>query len=114
MYQTIVLEKADMFLKMLTEIEFFKDNEINNTEFAKKYFCDILTEKFIDGKINDDVLFEDDEIEKILKEIIVGSVLHELKRKGYVDSLDNENSEETFFLTEEGKEYLKYIQDNSI
>lgn len=114
MYQQVVLDKADAFITILTEIDFFKDHEIKNIEFAKKYLCDVLTEKFIDGKIDDDILFEEEEIEKMLNEIIVGSIFQELKRKGYVDSIDNENHEETFFLTEDGKEYLKFIQNTSI
>ena len=42
-----------------------------------------------------------------LKEIIAGTLLNELKNKGLVNSYEDDDTEETFFLTDEGKEHLK-------
>lgn len=114
MYQPIVIHKGDEFIKILEEINFFSEQEIENTDFARKYFYDKLTEKFIDGTIEDGIIFYEDEMENILNEIIVGSTLYELKRKGYINSYSDDNIEETFFLTEDGKEYLRNIKDDEL
>ena len=43
----------------------------------------------------------------ILKELIAGSVLYDLKQKGYVESYEDDTTEEMFFLTKKGKKFLK-------
>ena len=110
-YQQIVIDKTNEILEVLVETKIFEEYEIESQDFAKTYLLDKLTEKFISGKINDDndALFDEDEFEKILKEIIAGSILYDLKIKGYIDSYDDGYNDEIFFLTEEGK---KYIKDN--
>jgi DNA-binding MarR family transcriptional regulator len=49
-------------------------------------------------------------METCLKEIIVGSTLQQLKEKGYINSYEDENTEEVF-LTEDSKEYIKNMKD---
>jgi DNA-binding PadR family transcriptional regulator len=51
-------------------------------------------------------------MEGFLKDIIAGSILYQLKEKGYVNSYEDENTDEVFFLTEEGREYVKNISNN--
>ena len=109
-YQPIVIEKCDIILDSL--IEFFEDYEIESLDFAKKYLCDKLTEKFILGELDEEegdslFLFNEEEFEVILKELIAGSVLYDLKQKGYVESYEDDTTEEMFFLTKKGKKYLK-------
>jgi hypothetical protein len=115
-YQPVVIEKVNEIIGILTQINFFKDYEIDNLEFAKSYFSDLFTQKFIEGKLNDnDELLTENEFEKCLKEIISGTLLYELKNKGYIDSYGDDITEERFFLTEEGKKYLKDLsEDESI
>jgi len=96
----------------LTESEFFADYEIQSTVFAEKYLLDKLTEKFILGELeneDDEFLgvFNDDEFEVVLREIVAGSVLYELKEKGLVDSYEDDTTEEMFFLTKKGKRVMK-------
>jgi hypothetical protein len=96
----------------LTESEFFADYDIQSTVFAEKYLLDKLTEKFIIGELeNDDDeflgVFNDDEFEVVLREIVAGSVLYELKEKGLVDSYEDDTTEEMFFLTKKGKRVMK-------
>jgi len=114
-YQPIVIEKANDIIESLTD--FFNDYQIESLDYAKEYMCDKLTEKFIDGDLNDDeegniFLFTEPEFEQILKELIAGSVLYELKEKGLVDSYEDDTTDEMFFLTKKGKKVLK--EDASI
>lgn len=107
-YQPIVIEKAEEIIELLTESYFFHDYELSNTDFAKTYILDKLTDKFIEGRIDfeEDELFEEEEFEKALREIVAGTILNELKEKGLVNSYEDDNTEEMFFLTEEGKKLL--------
>ena len=107
-YQPIVIKKTEEILAVLEESNFFKDFDLESNEFARQYISERLTDKFIDGDIDlpFDILFEEDEFEQFLKEIAAGTVLYELKEKGLVDSYSDENTEEMFFLTEEGKKLL--------
>jgi len=108
-YQPIVIKKTNEILEILEESNFFLDFELESTDFAKSYLLDKLTQKFIVGDIDFemDELFTEDEFDQILKEIAAGTVLYELKEKGLVDSYSDDNTEEMFFLTEEGKKLLK-------
>ena len=111
-YQPIVIEMANEIITDLTESEFFADYEIQSTVFAEKYLLDKLTEKFILGELeneDDEFLgvFNDDEFEVVLREIVAGSVLYELKERGLVDSYEDDTTEEMFFLTKQGKRVMK-------
>ena len=111
-YQPIVIEMANEIITDLTESEFFADYEIQSTVFAEKYLLDKLTEKFILGELeneDDEFLgvFNDDEFEVVLREIVAGSVLYELKERGLVDSYEDDTTEEMFFLTKKGKRVMK-------
>ena len=111
-YQPIVIEMTNDIITDLTESEFFADYEIQSTVFAEKYLLDKLTDKFILGELERDDdeflgVFNDDEFEVVLREIVAGSVLYELKEKGLVDSYEDETTEEMFFLTKKGKRVMK-------
>jgi predicted transcriptional regulator len=110
-YQPVVLERSNEIVQSLVESGFFKDYELPSTDFAKEYLCEKLTEKFIEnGSDINDTIFTENEFENILRVIVTGSILGELKRKGYINSYEDENTEETFFLTEDGKEMLKNLK----
>ena len=111
-YQPIVIEMTNDIITDLTESEFFADYEIQSTVFAEKYLLDKLTEKFILGELEDDEeeflgVFNDDEFDVVLREIVAGIILYELKEKGLVDSYEDDSTDEMFFLTEEGKKHMK-------
>jgi hypothetical protein len=99
-YQPIVIEETENLIQGLIESEFFLDYDITDYSFAKQHLLDILTEKYING------LFED-EFTKLLQQIVAGSLLSDLKERGLINSYEDENTEETFFLTEEGKNLLR-------
>lgn len=98
-YQPIVIEEAENILQGLIESEFFIDYDITDYTYSKQYLLDVLTEKYINGLLDDDEteLFTEAEFEQILKELVAGTVLYELKQKGYVNSYEDENTEEMFF-----------------
>jgi hypothetical protein len=109
-YQPIVIEKANDIIESLSD--FFADYEVQSLDFVKEYMYDKLTEKFISGELEEDevgnvLLFTESEFEVILKELIAGSILYELKDKGMVESYEDDTTEETFFLTKKGKKALK-------
>lgn len=107
-YQPIIIERVNEMIEILTETHFFSDYDLDNTEFAKTYLLDKLTEKFISGEydMEEDEFFEEEEFETVLREIIAGTILYELKKNGFVESYSDEITEERFFLTEKGKDLL--------
>ena len=114
-YQPIVIQKTQEIITILKETNFFTDYEIENLTFTENYLKDKLTEKFILGELDmsDDPnfdVFNDDEFDEIIRCIVAGSILYDLKTKGYVNSYEDENTEETFFLTEEGNFKLNKIK----
>ena len=108
-YQPIVVEETEHIIQGLIESEFFSDYEIDDYTFARQYILDLLTQKFIDGLLEDEEVevFTEDEFTKILQEIVAGTLLYDLKQKGLINSYEDDSTEETFFLTEEGRKLLK-------
>lgn len=110
-YQPIVIEETENILLGLIESKFFEDYEINDLTFARQYILDVMNEKYISGLLGGDdeyeEIFTEEEFTKILQELVAGSILHELKETGYVNSYSDEETEEMFFLTKKGKKYLK-------
>lgn len=112
-YQPIVIEKSNEIIQILRETDFFIDHQIENEDFAHNFLCEKLTVKFIEGKLSEDddePIFTEEEMDSYLTQIIVGSLLEELQEKGLIDSIVDENSEERFFLTDEGKKIAKNIE----
>lgn len=107
-YQPIVVKKSTQMLEVLEDLDFFTEHEINNKQYVFEYFCDVFTEKFIKGEItDDDIIINEYEFHKYLTEIILISALQSLKENNLVDSIEDENNEEVFFLTELGKNAVK-------
>lgn len=109
-YQPIVLEHTENLIKGLEEAEFFKDYEIEDLTYTRNYLNDLFTEKFIKGELDNEdesiPLFNEPEFEKMLREVAAGSVLYDLKKMGYIDSYEDNTTEEMFFLTKKGKKFL--------
>lgn len=110
-YQPIVIEETDNLIQGLIESEFFLDYDIIDYSFARQLILDELTQKYIDGLFDDsddDIeLYTEDEFTKLLQKIVAGSLLSDLKERGLVNSYEDDDTEETFFLTEEGKKLIK-------
>jgi Fe2+ or Zn2+ uptake regulation protein len=109
-YQPNIIKESNIIIDFLTDMGFFEDFEIENKEFAIDYICGKLTDKFIEGRLDsDEPPFTDEEMDKMLNEIIIGSTLYELQKNGIVDSIEDENNEERYFLTEKGKNIASKI-----
>jgi len=113
-YQPIIIEKTNVIIDELIYSNFFKDNEIMDIGFAMKTISDKLTEKFINGELENEELFTTDEFVAMLQMIIAENVLRELQKKGLITSYEDENTEEVFFLTELGKQVkdIEAMQEN--
>jgi len=112
-YQPIVIQETENILEGLILSNFFKDYGIEDHTFAREHLLDVLTEKYLENLLGkeDDELFTEEEFTNLLHTIIAGSILNELKEEGLMNSYTDENGEEMFFLTEEGKIELKIIED---
>ena len=99
-YNEQVRQKTKEIIDVLIEVELFAELK-GTTEFAEKYLGDVLTNKFIKGLPLD--LGTEQEVEAHIERIITGSVYYELKEKGYLDSYEDEETPEVFFMTEKGK-----------
>ena len=112
-FQPFIIEHSEELVNSLIETDFFIENEIDDTTYAKDYLCGKLTEKFIENGLDfENGVFTEDEFIVMLKEIIAGSILKSLKDKGYVNSYEDDNTEEMFFLTDDGKKFLKEMTEN--
>lgn len=113
-YQPNIIKKSEELIEALKDAEFFSENEITNLTFGKNYICDLLTKKLISGDFDDNEIgvFTESEFDQLLKDIIIGSCLYQLKEKGYINSYEDEDTEEIFFLTNEGKDLMKTLNKN--
>lgn len=112
-----VQEITDVIIETLVADNFFIDFEITNQEYAKKRFAEELTAKFlVDGLDEDGDYFTEQEYDQILGEIIAEDVLRNLQKRGYLQSYEDETTEEVFFLTESGKKKLNdmKLEDDDI
>lgn len=110
-YQPAVIERAVTMVDLLDELGFFEEYEIENKDFALEYLCNALTEKFISNGLDDEEpLFNEEEMDKCIAEIVAGSYLTEMKENGILDSIEDENNEERFFLTPRGKRIAKQMK----
>ena len=108
-YQPFILKLADDILELIDEVE-----PLPKTVDCKNRLCDMLTTKFINGQISStdtivDGIFDEDELTLFINEVIVQHELENLKEKGLIDSYDDVDGEEIFFLTKEG---INYVEKN--
>jgi len=107
-----IIEISDEIIEVLIEDKFFVDFEIQDMAYAKKRFCEELTAKFVNGELDEDGdIFTDSEYDVILNEIVAEDILRSLQKEGYVNSYEDDNTEEVFFLTDEGKITLDKMDD---
>jgi hypothetical protein len=106
-----IQEITDLIMETLVMDGFFVDYEISSQDYAKKRFSDELTKKFLAEGLDDDGdYFSDEEYHQILNEIVAEDILRNLENKGFLQSYEDETTEEVFFLTERGKEKLNNLR----
>jgi hypothetical protein len=112
-YQPLVIKRADETIELLTSVNFFLDHGIESTKYIRTRLCDMITEKFINGELTEDEpMFDKDEFKKLLNEIEVHNVLEGLRKKGLIGSYEDDDVEETFFITDLGKKQMVYLGDH--
>ena len=106
----VVLHHVENILEGLRESFFFDDYHIGE-EYATKKLIKLVTEKYVENPTLElDFFWSEKEFSTILKTIVTGSIMYELNEQGVMDSYEDENTEEQFFLTEKGKELTKNIK----
>lgn len=113
-YLPKIQQITEEIIQTLVEDEFFKDFEITDYTYARNRISEELTQKFITSGLDFETggFFTEDEFDTILKEIAAEDVLRSLQKKGFLNSYEDENVEEVFFLTELGKEELKKSEND--
>jgi len=111
-YQPQVIELGNIMIESLLKDGFFTEQEIEDHTPSFPIVYDFLTEKFINGQLNDGVAeVSEEEFTRLLGSINAECVLVSLKKKGLVDSYKDEHTEEVFFLTKEGKELGEQLRN---
>jgi len=108
----IVEHHVNMIIMGLEESFFFSDYEITN-EYSRKLFTELITEKYVDDPSLENLIFwSEDEFQIILEKIITGSIMYQLKEDGIINSYEDDQTEETFFLTKKGKVITEKLTNN--
>ena len=107
----VVLHHVENIIEGLREELFFDDYKIGE-EYAIKLFTKLVTEKYVEHpSLEMDFFWSESEFESILQKIIPGSIMYQLKDEGIMDSYEDENYSEHFFLTEKGKQIAKELKN---
>lgn len=114
-YQPFIVKLSEELIEILDkQVNFFQEENITSTDYAKMAICELLTEKFLRGEISSDEeegpRFTEDEFKTLLSQIVTNNALSGLVEKGLINFLEDEDGEEMFFLTSKGKEYAETLQ----
>jgi len=103
-YQPFIIKLCNQMFEDL-------DGDIKPIEKNKTLLCDLLTEKFVEGKLSegDEQVFDsEEEIDQFLSLCLTNESLERLHEQRLIGTFDDG---ESYFLTEEGK---KYVEDQLI
>lgn len=105
-YPQSVIDRSEQVIQILKEEGFYDQPDMNGTtEFSYKYFCDYFINHFIKG---DELQFGDEkEMDQHLNNILIGTIFFNLKKRGIVDSYEDDTTDEVFFLTQKGKNMVQ-------
>ena len=112
-YLPKIQEITEEIIASLVEDNYFTEFEISSEDYARKRISDELTRKFLENGLDneDEGYFSEDEFETILKEIIAEDVLRSLQKNGLIDSYEDDETEEMFFLTDLGKNQVDEMEN---
>jgi hypothetical protein len=105
-YPPSVSEITEKLLESLTEEKFFEEEQADY-DITFKRFADSALSKWVKGDDMED--FSEEEFSSILRYSIVESDLVRLNKKGLLDSMEDENGETVYFLTEKGKSEMSSL-----
>jgi hypothetical protein len=94
----------------LVDSAFFSENEIEkNGKAAFEYIAaPQIMKRWLNGDI-DSIIDEDDTLDLMLKQTIALSVFFNIKDKGLIGMMDDEDGNDFFYLTSAGKEFKQNI-----
>ena len=112
-YLPKIQEITEEIITSLVEDDYFVDFEISSQDYARKRISDELTKKFLENGLDNEEegYFNEEEFDIILKEIIAEDVLRTLQRGGYINSYEDDDTEEMFFLTDLGKKQVSEMDN---
>lgn len=112
-YLPKIQEITEEIIASLVEDNYFTEFEISSEDYARKRISDELTRKFLENGLDneDEGYFTEDEFDTILKEIIAEDVLRSLQKNGLIDSYEDDETEEMFFLTDLGKNQVDEMEN---
>jgi len=112
-YLPKIQEITEGIIATLVDDNYFIDFEISSQDYARKRISDELTLKFLENGLNNEEYgyLSEDEFDVILKEIVAEDLLRSLQKKGLLNSYEDDNTEEVFFLTTLGKEEIVNLED---
>jgi len=107
-YPEQVLQRGNELFEGLKEAGYLEpDAEIDNSLLLEN-LCKFFLGKFLDGA---DLSITEDECDEIYIISGINTSLNTLIEKGLFDSIEDENGEEIFFMTEKGKQLQNGIQE---
>jgi ribosomal protein S8 len=112
-YLPKIQEITEEIITSLVEDDYFVDFEISSQDYARKRISDELTKKFLENGLDNEEegYFNEEEFDIILKEIIAEDVLRTLQKGGYINSYEDDDTEEMFFLTDLGKKQVSEMDN---
>jgi len=93
--------------KLVISLEGEFDHEFGEEEFIFQA-SEKLLEKFLKGE---DLELVEEEINDIISKTTVDTVISSIKRKGLLNTIDDENGEEILFLTDLGKKVREMLKE---
>lgn len=87
----------------MEDLQIFIYQENIRPDILQDALCESLMKKFVMGE---ELRWEIEEFEEILKLSVVNTIIEELKDKGYIDSIEDENGKEWMWATEKAKKEL--------
>ena len=100
-----VAKRSSEITDLLLEDNFLESESISPNIFYRTLFNKLL-EKWTAG---DNLELSEDEMIQVISISSATSVLEDLKRKGLINSIEDESGEDVFFLTEEGKYIAEHL-----
>lgn len=73
-----------------------------------EHISKLFLEKWLKGE---ELYLEAEEAKNLFKEIVFILAIESLKKKGLIDTIENENNEKIIFLTKEGKETREKLKN---